>query len=98
MKRLILASMICLAFTVSSYAQERPPSQTFRLVPTQPVQPSVWGVVQGLDLLNGSPKQEPASVLELKGSIPVQTGPVQTGVCSVPLLEAHANANDPGIA
>jgi hypothetical protein len=102
MKRLILASMISLACTVSSYAQEKPqiqfdPLQKFHLVPAQPANPSVWGVVQGLDFPQGLPKQQPAAVIELKGSIPVQNG-----VCSVPLLEAHVDghldANDPGIA
>jgi hypothetical protein len=102
MKRLLLASIFCLAFAAVSNAQDKPqlqliPPQKLLVFPPQPVSPSVWGVVRGLDLYKDKDfrKQEPvqAREIELKGF-----NPAPSGVCSVPLLEAHVDAVDPGIA
>jgi hypothetical protein len=91
MKRLIVASSFCLAFAVSSYAQDKPQLQLISpeklLEFPKLVNPSSGRPVHSLDLR----KQE--RVLELKG-VP----PAQSGVCSVPLLEVRAEAIDPGIA
>lgn len=94
MKRLILASILGPAFAIASWAQEKPP-----LLPPQIANPNAWDWNFGSaferyrDSLQSRPKQETDKVLELKG-VP----PVPNGVCSVPLLEAHANSVDPGIA
>ncbi len=95
-KRLILSSIFCLAFALSAQAQDKPQIQLISpqnlLVFPSPLTPNVWGTVQGLDLLKGVPKHEPVKALDLRGFyIP------QSGVCSVPLLEVHVEAVDPGM-
>jgi hypothetical protein len=95
MKKLILASIFCLAFAAGLRAQEKPQSQTIPsekllVFPSQPVSPSVWGVVQRLDLQRLQPVQP--RQIELKGVIAGQSG-----VCSVPLLEVHVDTVDPGM-
>jgi hypothetical protein len=99
MKRLIFASSFCLAFAVASHAQEKSrlqitPSVNLLEFPSKAVSPSVSGIVRGLDLRKDLSKtvQAPSREIELKG-----VTPAQGGVCSVPLLEAHAGATDPGI-
>jgi hypothetical protein len=81
MKRLILASILCLPL----FAQEKPQIELIppeklleipKLVPPAVVKNTQTGTV----------------VLTLKGT------PPQVGICSVPLLEAHVDAADPGIA
>jgi hypothetical protein len=87
MKHLILASIFCL--TLSAQAP-----QIIQLPPNV----GVWSVVQGIQksnkhrelLVPGEVKVAPAIRL-LKAPEAFQP------VCSVPLLEAHAKANDPGI-
>jgi hypothetical protein len=90
MKRLILASIFCVALAGRSHAQDKPqqliPPEKLLEFP-QFVNPSSGRPVHSLDL-----SKQPR-VLELKG-VPS----AQSGVCSVPLLEAHADAIDPGIA
>ena len=83
MKRLILASVICL---VPSYAQDKapqliPPEKLFEYPLVHPNTPAI----QTFDLQGSLPKR-----VTLRSSSP--------GVCSVPLLEAHVDAVDPGIA
>jgi hypothetical protein len=91
MKKLILASIFSLAFAGGLHAQDKPQWQLISpeklLEFPKLVDPSSGKPAHSLDLR----KQE--RVLELKG-IP----PAQSGICSVPLLEAHAGAIDPGIA
>ena len=91
MKRLILASIFCLPFAVGLYAQDKPQLQLISpeklLEFPKLVDPSSGKPVHSLDLW-----KQPR-VLELKG-----VAPAQSGICSVPLLEAHADAIDPGIA
>jgi hypothetical protein len=91
MKRLILASIFCLAFAGISHAQDKPQLQLISpeklLEFPKLVDPSSGKPAHSLDL-----GKQPR-VLELKG-----VAPAQTGICSVPLLEAHAGATDPGIA
>lgn len=91
MKRLILASVICL---VPAYAQDKAP----QLVPPEKlfefpqVHPNVPGA-QSLDLHGYLPKRA-----AVPGSLELNLKLSPTGVCSVPLLEAHVDAVDPGIA
>ena len=92
MKRLVLASILCLAFAAGLRAQDKPqpqlnPFEKYHLFPAQPESPSVSGIVQGLDLRGRVP-----SSLNLTFKLN------EPKVCSVPLLEAHANAVDPGMA
>jgi hypothetical protein len=89
MKRLILASVICLA---PAYAQDKapqliPPEKLFEFPLVHPNAQST----KTFDLQGSLPKSFPSS-LELNFKVN------QTGVCSVPLLEAHVDAVDPGIA
>ena len=100
MKRLLLASIFCLAFAVVSHAQDKPqlqiiPPANLLEFPPKLVSTSVSGSVQGLDFGNSFQlrAQVQAIDIELKGLMALQTG-----LCSVPLLEAHVDANDPGIA
>jgi len=90
MKRLILASIFCIAFGRTSHAQDKPQLQLISpeklLEFPKLVDPSSGKPVHSLDL------RKPERVLELKG-VP----PAQSGICSVPLLEAHAGAIDPGM-
>lgn len=95
MKRLILASIICLGFVVPSHAQDKapqliPPQKLFEFPQVHPNMPGV----QSLDLQGNLPKRAamPASSPELNFKLN------STGICSVPLLEAHVDAVDPGIA
>jgi hypothetical protein len=85
MKKLILASILCLACAADLRAQEKPqpqmnPFEKRPLLPPQPVNPNQWSLAQ--------PRE-----FELKGIFPGQNR-----VCSVPLLEARGNAIDPGMA
>lgn len=89
----------CLAFALVLNAQQKPqfqltPPPNLLEFPPQPVSPSIMGAIQGLDLRGNLPKraQIPPNSLNLTFKAN------QTGVCSVPLLDAHADANDPGIA
>lgn len=90
MKRLILASVICL---VPSYAQDKapqliPPEKLFEFPLVHPNGPGP----QSFDLQGSLPKRQALpSALELNFKLN------QTGVCSVPLLEAHVDAGDVGI-
>lgn len=91
MKRLVLASILCLAFAAGLRAQEKPqpqlnPFEKYHLFPAQPESPSVSGIVQGLDLRGRVP-----SSLNLTFKL---NGPE---VCSVPLLEVHVGTFDPGM-
>lgn len=82
MKKTILASIFCLPLL----AQENliPPQKLLEFPSL--VTPSSGKPVHSLDL-----RKPPDSVqLTLTGT--------PSGVCSVPLLQAHADANDPGIA
>jgi hypothetical protein len=96
MKRLILSSIFCLAFAGVSNAQEKhqpqiivPPEKLFEFPKVAPNAPG-----KGLDWWKELRKQDAqARVIELKGLTPAQGG-----VCSVPLLEAHAETVDPGMA
>jgi hypothetical protein len=96
MKRLILCSISCLALAMGAFAQDKPPLQ---LIPPQkllefpnPLNPSSGKPAYGSDLWK---KQNmPPSSMELTLTV----NPPQSGVCSVPLLEAHAEVTDPGIA
>ena len=97
MKTLILASIFCLVCALSLRAQERTP-----VVP-QPVNPpsniGVWHVVQGIQ--NSHKKHEllvPRELKTVKGlNLMKDFDAAASGVCSVPLTEAHTDANDPGI-
>jgi hypothetical protein len=91
MKRLILSSIFCLAFALTAHAQDKP-----QLIPPEklfefPKPNNMWGK----DFWKDMPKQDPmrAHVIELKGLTPAPTG-----ICSVPLLEAHVQPVDPGMA
>jgi hypothetical protein len=88
MKHLVLASIFCL--TLSAQAP-------------QLIQPSpnigVWSVVQGIQ--NSHQQHELLVPRELKiaKGINLMKDPNEfQSVCSVPLLEAHVDASDPGIA
>jgi hypothetical protein len=92
MKKLILASVICL---VPSYAQDKAPQlispeKLFEFPLVHPNAPAT----QTFDLRGSFPKRAamPPSSLELNFKVN------QTAVCSVPLLEAHVDVVDPGIA
>ena len=113
MKKPILASIFCLAFTFALRAQQNAPVAPKLTNPflSPPYSVGVWHVLKG--------KQDPlferpankyfgvppaknyfgagafAQPLKLAGKFPAAA---DTGVCSVPLLEAHADAADPGIA
>lgn len=94
MKRLILASIFCLAFAGSSHAQDKPQLQLIspeKLMEfPKLVNPGSGKPAHSLDLRKQVPAQ--SRVLELKG-----VTPAQSGICSVPLLETHADAIDPGM-
>jgi hypothetical protein len=98
MKKLIPASILCLMFVFSLRAQQPPPDVPKLTNPfvTPPVNIGVWSVVKGSE---DSQKHEllvrRAQELLLAGTFKAK----DTGVCSVPLLEANVPpANDPGIA
>ncbi|HVO97388.1 MAG TPA: hypothetical protein VMT15_04945 [Bryobacteraceae bacterium] len=84
MKKLILASILCLAFATILRAQ----------APVQPPNVGVWHVVQNIQSGHPHALLAPISVTVPK-IVELTTPP---GLCSVPLLEAHVDANDPGIA
>jgi hypothetical protein len=91
MKRLILASVICLA---PAYAQDKapqliPPEKLFEFPLVHPNMPSTQTFV-----FQGTLPQRAA----LPSSLELNLKLNPTGVCSVPLLEAHVDAVDPGIA
>jgi len=90
MKRLILSSISCLAFALTTYAQDKP---QFQLIPPQKLleYPTSGKPVRSLDLWK---KQTGPSSIELTLTL----NPAPSGACSVPLLEAHAEAVDPGMA
>jgi hypothetical protein len=85
MKKLFLASLFCLAFAAMLRAQE-------------PVQPPNVGVrhfvIQNFENWQKHPAVA-SSVIRIGPKLTVS--PVQSGVCSVPLLEVPARAIDPGI-
>jgi hypothetical protein len=83
MKHLILASIFCVTLCAQAPTKVVP-----QIIPLPP-NIGVWSVVQGV------PAHQLLVTRELKGKVP---NLVPSAVCSVPLLEAHANANDPGIA
>lgn len=84
MKRLILASTLCLAFALVLRAQEK----IHVLPPVQLIDPAhPFGSVP-------PPLNPPSRSLSLVATLP----PLRSGVCSVPLLDAHVDAYDPGIA
>ena len=90
MKRLILASAI---FLVPAFAQDKapqliPPEKLFEFPLVHPTTPGT----QTFEFQGRLPKSAFPSSLELNFKVN------QTGVCSVPLLEAHVDAVDPGIA
>ena len=93
MKRLVLPSIFCFAFAVGVRAQEKPPIQ---ITPPEKLLefpkftgPDGWTAAL-VDLRKHN--QMPPSSLELTLKVN------QSGVCSVRLLDAQAQANDPGIA
>jgi hypothetical protein len=87
MKHLILVSI--LGLTIRAQAPTKVVPQIIPLPPNI----GVWSVVQGIPapelLVPREPKQP--------GSLELTFQVNQNRVCSVPLLEAHARANDPGI-
>lgn len=82
MKKFLLASIFCLAFAAHLRAQQ----------PVQPPNIGVWHAVQNLRLWQLHQPLLPRVVVPR--SLPI----TPSGVCSVPLLPAHADANDAGIA
>ncbi|HTB11966.1 MAG TPA: hypothetical protein VK752_10355 [Bryobacteraceae bacterium] len=95
MKRLVLASIFCLAFAAVSRAQDKaqppqimPPVNLKLEFPPKTAAPSVSGIVQGLDLRGKLPPNSLDLTFKVNPS----------GVCSVPLLEAHVTTSDPGMA
>jgi hypothetical protein len=84
MKKLILASILC----VPLFAQEKliPPEKLLEF--PSPAIPNSGKPAHKLDLS----KPLGTVALTLTGK------PIPSGICSVPLIEAHAQANDPGIA
>lgn len=102
MKRLIVTSILCLATVALLCAQEKPhhelrlvdPSVMFPRLPSSGtlVSPNVWGVIQNLRQKQAHQIVQPGSLV-LKGFVPSISG-----VCSVPLTDAHADAADPRIA
>jgi hypothetical protein len=96
MKRLILASILCLSPAMLS-AQEKPrlvdPSVMFpQLIPIPTLEsPNIWEAMK-----NQQAKQKHALVAPrvylMKGF-----EASATGICSVPLLAAHADVSDAGI-
>ena len=108
MKKPILASIFCLAFAFALHAQEKQPAAPELKNPfvSPPPNIGVWPVLKGMQHLpkpgfflppktNYFSADAFAQPLKLAGTFPAA---VETGVCSVPLLEAHADAVDPGIA
>lgn len=97
MKRLILASIFGLTFAAIAYPQEKPPLQ---LIPPEKllefpslVNPSSAKPMHSLDLRNK--ETTPPSSVELTLTL----NPVQSGICSVPLIEVHVDPLiDPGMA
>lgn len=89
MKLLILASIFCLTFAPKMPAQA--PTKVVPQIIPLPANIGVWSVVQGI------PKHGLVVPRELK-VYNLTKFDAPSGVCSVPLLEANANANDPGIA
>ncbi len=87
MKKLILASIFCLLFAMVLRAQTPVVPQ----LANPPSNIGVWHVVQGIQ---NSHRHHELLVPRLLKPMLQQN---QNGVCSVPLLEAHADANDPGI-
>jgi hypothetical protein len=96
MKRLILASILCLSPAMLS-AQEKPrlvdPAVMFPPLVPSPLlmSPNLWGVMQNQQAKQKHQLVQPRVYL-MKGF-----DASATGVCSVPLLAAHAEAADPGI-
>jgi hypothetical protein len=92
MKLLILVSIFCLTLCAQAPQTIHPPYIT-------PATIGVWSVVQGIQ--NSHQRQESLVPRELKvanGMHLLKDPTAFSGVCSVLLLEAHADANDPGIA
>jgi len=88
MKLLILGSVFCL--TLSAQAPQ---------VIALPPNVGVWSVVQGIQ--KSHQHQEaliPRELKVAKGMHLIQDPNAFSGVCSVLLLEAHADASDPGMA
>jgi hypothetical protein len=97
MKHLILASIFCLTCTL--YAQTPVVPQIIHPPYITPSNIGVWPVVQGIQ--NSHKTHEllaPREVLRARALNLMKGFEAPGGVCSVPLLEAHADANDPGIA
>ena len=92
MKLLILGSVFCLTLCAQAPQTIHPPYIT-------PANIGVWSVVQGIQKVHRH--QELLLPRELKvaqGMHLIQDPTAFPGVCSVLLLEAHVDANDPGIA
>jgi hypothetical protein len=90
MKRLLIASIFC----VAAQAQDKAPSQLVDPVkllefPTL-ANPTSAVPAHTLDLTK--------QVAKLPTSLEFRLNLNPSGVCSVPLLDAHADANDPGLA
>lgn len=97
MKKLILASIFCLAFAMALRAQT---PQIIHPPYIAPGNVGVWSVVQGIQ--NSHKQHEllaPRDLLKAK-ALNLMRGfdTSETGVCSVPLTDARTDANDPGIA
>lgn len=92
MKRLILSSIPFLAFAASACAQDK-----IQLIPPQKL-------LEFPSLLDPSGKPAPSLDLLKKQNLPPSSleltftvNPAQSEVCSVPLLEARAEAADPSM-
>lgn len=93
MKQLILASILLLPLC----GQEKTPAQVFQLTPPKLIEPSVLGTLDGLKVWKSNSVMEAAKAKWLRAPLLMNSAAIPQ-VCSVPLLEAHADAVDPGIA
>ena len=74
-------------------AQDKTPAQVFQLTPPKLMGTDTWKIVGP----QANQFFAPRTLKTVRGPI-VLRGQVDTGLCSVPLLNAHADAVDPGIA
>jgi hypothetical protein len=91
MKLLILGSIFCLTFAITLPGQA-PIKVVPQIIPL-PANIGVWSVVQGVPAHEFLAPREHRLPSSLALTLPVN----QNRVCSVPLLEVHANASDTGI-
>jgi hypothetical protein len=96
MKNPILASIFCLAFVFALHAQEKQPAAPKLTSPflSPPPNIGVWPALKGKQHPLLVPPNAFTQPLKLTGKFPAAA---DTGLCSVPLLEAHVDAADPGI-